>query len=58
MAITPALFPKKGPRLVILFNTLFSLSFGGAVAGDFRSPSIIPHVPPSVRAERYVMPVP
>jgi hypothetical protein len=58
MAMIPAELPRNGPRRVTLFSTLFRRSFGGALAGMRFKPSIRPHVPPTVRAVRYVTPVP
>ena len=58
MATTPAEFPRKGPRLVTEFSTVFNRIFGGAVTGVRRSPSERPHAPPTVSAARYVVPVP
>lgn len=58
IAITPAELPRKGPRRVTLFNTLFKRSFGGALLGVRFKPSNKPHVPPTVSAVRYVTPVP
>ena len=57
-AITPALFPRNGPRLVTAFRTELRRSFGGAVGGVFLKPSKKPQIPPAVRAVRYVVPVP
>ncbi|KAF4628970.1 hypothetical protein G7Y89_g9185 [Cudoniella acicularis] len=44
--MTPAEFPKNGPRLVTAFNTEFSRSFGGC-AVDLLNPSCNPHAPPT-----------
>lgn len=57
IAITPAEFPRNGPRLVMAFRQEFSRNFGGCVAERLR-PSCSPQAPPSVSAERYVTPVP
>ena len=57
IAITPAEFPKNGPRLVTAFSTEFNRSFGGCVA-DLLKPSCNPQAPPTVNAVKYVTPVP
>lgn len=58
MAMTPAEFPRNGPLLVILFSTPLSLILGGAEGGTLFNPSINPQVPPTIKADRYVVPVP
>lgn len=55
--MTPAELPKNGPRRVTAFSTEFSRSFGGCPF-DLIMPSLNPHAPPTVRAVKYVTPVP
>lgn len=56
-AITPAEFPKKGPRRVTAFNTELRRNFGGCPF-DLLKPSCRPQAPPIVNALKYVTPVP
>lgn len=57
IAMTPAEFPKNGPRRVTAFKTEFNRSFGGCPA-DLLRPSCKPQAPPTVKAVKYVTPVP
>ena len=48
--MTPALLPRKGPRLVTAFRTPFRRNLGGIEGGFFCRPSDKPHAPPMVSA--------
>jgi len=56
--MTPAEFPRKGPRRVTALRTEFSRNFGGADIGERLNPSAKPHAPPIESAVKYVTPVP